>query len=64
MIEKMKRMCNMQMRKCCCREMMAMTMKGSVYIIIGNELKERKKYEKNRISNSNIIEYQHQQYLG
>ena len=37
MIEKMKRMCNMQMRKCCCREMMAMTMKGSVYIIIGNE---------------------------
>ena len=31
----MKRMCNMRMRECCCQKMMAMTMKGSVYIIIG-----------------------------
>jgi hypothetical protein len=40
--------------------MMAMTMKGSVYIIGINE-KKKKKYEKNSISNSSIIEYQHQQ---
>jgi hypothetical protein len=43
--------------------MMAMTMKGSVYIIGINE-KKKKKYEKNSISNSSIIEYQHQQHLG
>ena len=37
MIRVMKRMCNMRMREYCCSQMMAMTMKGSVYIIIGNE---------------------------
>ncbi len=47
----MKRMCNMRMREYCCSQMMAMTMKGSVYIIIGNEQK-RQKYEKDSIYNS------------
>jgi hypothetical protein len=42
---------------------MAMTMKGSVYIIGINETK-KKEYEKNSISNSSFIEYQHQRYLG
>ena len=53
----------MQMHSCCCCEMMAMTMKGSVYIIGINEVK-KKQYEKNSINNSSIIEYQHQQHLG
>ena len=49
----MNTMNRMRMRKCCCCccEMMAMTMKGSVYIIIGNEQK-RQKYEKDSIYNS------------
>ena len=47
----MKRMCNMRMREYCCSCMMAMTMKGSVYIIIGNEQK-RQEYEKDSIYNS------------
>ena len=46
----MKRMCNMRMRECCCcQEMMAMTMKGSVYIIIGVKQTKQKEYEKNSI---------------
>jgi hypothetical protein len=32
--------------------MMAMTMKGSVYIIIGNKQAKRKEYEKDSIYNS------------
>ena len=50
----MKRMCNMRMREyCCCLDMMmAMTMKGSVYIIIGVKQTKRKGYEKNSIYNS------------
>ena len=60
----MKTMNRMRMREyCCCPMMMAMTMKGSVYIIGINKTKT-KQYEKNSISNSNIIKYQHQQYLG
>jgi hypothetical protein len=60
----MKQMCNMRMREYCCSQMMmAMTMKGSVYIIGINETK-KKKYEKNSISNSSLIKYQHQQHLG
>jgi hypothetical protein len=43
--------------------MMAMTMKGSVYIVGINEVK-KKQYEKDSISNSSFIEYQHQHYLG
>jgi hypothetical protein len=48
----MKRMCNMQMHGCCSQMMMAMTMKGSVYIIIGIEQTKQKDYEKNSIYNS------------
>ena len=60
----MKRMCNMRMREyCCCPMMMAMTMKGSVYII-GIKKTKTKQYEEVSISNSSIIEYQHQPYLG
>ena len=63
-IRVMKTMNRMRMREyCCCCEMMAMTMKGSVYIIGINETK-KKQYEKNSINNSSIIEYQHQQHLG
>ena len=40
------------MREYCCSCMMAMTMKGSVYIIIGVEQTKRQKYEKNSIYNS------------
>ena len=47
----MKRMCNMRMHGCC-SQMMAMTMKGSVYIIIGIEQTKQKDYEKNSIYNS------------
>ncbi len=46
----MKRMCNMQMHGCCC--MMAMTMKGSVYIIKGNEQKKHNHYEEVSIPHS------------
>ena len=56
------RMCR-QMSECCCCEMMAMTMKGSIYIIGINKTKT-KQSEKNSISNSSFIEYQHQQHLG
>ena len=52
----MKRMCNMRMRECCCQKMMAMTMKGSVYIIIGVKQTKQKEYEKNSIYNSIGIE--------
>ena len=52
----MKRMCNMRMRECCCQKMMAMTMKGSVYIIIGVKQTKQKEYEKNNIYNSIGIE--------
>ena len=55
------RMCR-QMSDCCC-QMMTMTMYGSVYLIGVNEVK-KKQNEKNSFSNSNIIEYQHQQHLG
>ena len=49
----MKRMCNMRMQDCCCSQMMmAMTMKGNVYIIIGIEQTKQKDYEKNSIYNS------------
>ena len=54
----------MRMREyCCCPMMMAMTMKGSVYII-GIEQEKKKRYEKNSISNNSFIEHQHQRYLG
>ena len=46
------RMCNMRMHGCCSQMMMAMTMKGSVYIIIGKEQIKQKDYEKNSIYNS------------
>ena len=60
----MKTMNRMRMREyCCCPMMMAMTMKGSVYIIGINKVK-KKQYEKVSISNSSYIEYQHQRYLG
>ena len=55
------RMCR-QMSDCCC-QMMAITMKGSIYIIGINKTKT-KHYEKASINNSSIIEYQHQQHLG
>ena len=46
------RMCR-QMSDCCCSQMMmAMTMKGSVYIIIGIEQTKQKDYEKNSNYNS------------
>ena len=46
----MKRMCNMRMREyCCCPMMMAMTMKGSVYII-GIEQEKKKHYEDRNVS--------------
>ena len=48
----MKTMNQMRMRECCCCKMMAMTEKGSVYIIIGNKQAKRKKYEKDSIYNS------------
>ncbi len=63
MIRVMKRMCNMRMREYCCSQMMAMTMKGSVYIIIGNEQK-RQEYEKDSIYNSIGIEPGAEQRLG
>ena len=53
----MKRMCNMRMQEsCCCCQMMAMTMNGSVYILIGIEKTKRQDYEKNSIYNSIGIE--------
>ena len=61
----MKRMCNMRMREyCCCCEMMAMTMKGSVYIIIGVKQTKQKEYVKNSIYNSIGIEPGAEQRLG
>jgi len=72
----MKTMNRMRMRECCsclgkrhmvssgCREMMATTMKGGVYILIGVEQVKRKTYEKDRISNSIGIKPQPQQRLG
>ena len=65
----------MRMRECCSclgkrhmvsngREMMASTMKGGVYILIGVEQVKRKTYEKDRISNSIGIKPQPQQRLG
>ena len=57
------RMCRQMSDCCCCQMMMAMTMKGSVYIIGINKTKT-KQYEKVSINNSSIIEYQHQQHLG
>ena len=59
----MKTMNRMRMREYCCCEMMAMTMKEGIYIIGINKIK-KKQYEKDSISNSSIIQYQHQQYLG
>ena len=59
----MKTMNRMRMREyCCCPMMMAKTMKGSIYIIGINKTKT-KQYEEVSISNSSIIEYQHQPYL-
>jgi hypothetical protein len=43
----------MQENGCRCQMMMAMTMKGSVYIIIGKKQTKQKGYEK--ISSSNSI---------
>ena len=59
----MKTMYQVRMREYCCCCMMAMTMKGSIYIIGINKTKT-KQYEKSSINNSSIIEYQHQPYLG
>ena len=61
----MNTMNRMRMRECCCCEMMAMTMKGSVYIIIGNKQAKRKKYEKDSIYNSiDFKSWSEQQRLG
>ena len=49
---------------CCSQMMMAMTMKGSVYIIIGVEQTKRQDYEKNSIYNSIGIEPGAEQRLG
>ena len=57
----MKTMNRMRMREYCCCPMMAIMMKGSIYIIGVNELK-KEQYEKD--SNSRFIEHQHQRYLG
>lgn len=57
-----KRMCRQMSNYCCC--LMAMTMKGSVYIIIGNEQIKHRRHEKNHFSNRHIFEYQHQQHLS
>ena len=51
----------MRMHEYCCCPMMAIMMKGSIYIIGVNELK-KEQYEKD--SNSSFIEHQHQRYLG
>ena len=61
----MKTMNRMRMRECCCCcEMMAMTMKGSVYII-GNKQTKRKEYEKDSIYNSiDFKSWSEQQRLG
>jgi hypothetical protein len=61
----MKTMNQMRMREYCCSPMMMMatTMKGTVYIIAINKVKKNP-YEKDSISNSSIVQYQHQQYLG
>jgi hypothetical protein len=49
----MKTINRMRMREyCCCQMMMAMTMKGSVYIIIGNEQLKQNGYEKDSNYNS------------
>ena len=45
------RMCRQMSNDCCCC-MMVMTMKGSVYIIIGKEQIKQKDYEKSSIYNS------------
>lgn len=47
-----------------CRGMMAMTMKGGVYIIGIEQAIKKKQYEKISINNSRITEYQHQRHLG
>ena len=61
----MKRMCNMRMQDCwCCSSMMAMTMKGSVYIIKGVEQTKQKGYEKNSVYNSIGFEPGTEQHLG
>jgi hypothetical protein len=44
--------------------MMAMTMKGGVYIIGIEQAIKKKQYEKISINNSRITEYQHQRHLG
>ena len=50
---------------CCCSMMMAMTMKGSVHIIIGNKQAKRKKYENDSIYNSiDFKSWSEQQRLG
>ena len=58
----MKTMNRMRMQECYC-SMMAMTMKGSVYIIGINKVK-KKRYEKISFSTSSIFKPQRQQYLG
>ena len=58
------RMCRQMSNDCCCCDMMAMTMKGGLYIIVGINKVKRKQYEKTCIDNSSITEYQHQQHLG
>ena len=62
----MKTMNQMRMREycCCCNMMMAKTMKKEGIYIIGINKIKKKKYEKDSINNSSIIQYQHQQYLG
>ena len=55
---------NLRMREYCCSQMMAMTMKGSVYIIIGVKQTKQKEYEKNSIYNSIGIEPGAEQRLG
>ena len=54
----MKTMNRMRMQECYC-SMMAMTMKGSVYIIGINKVK-KKRYEKISFSNSSIFKPQRQ----
>ena len=52
------------MHEYCCRQMMTTAKKESIYIIISKQRIKRHEYEKNSISNSSFIEYQHQHYLG
>ena len=57
------RMCRQMSNDCCCC-MMAMTMKGSVYIIIGKEQLKQNDYEKNSIYNSIDFKPWTEQRLG